>query len=54
MSHGSVCNGQILEVSGSEVVVQIFEGTAGIDAKFTAVEFTDDIFRTAVSEGQIF
>jgi len=54
---GSVRSGQILEVSGSKAVVQVFEGTAGIDAKFTTVEFTGDILRTPVSEdmlGRIF
>ena len=54
---GSVRSGQILEVSGSKAVVQVFEGTAGIDAKYTTVEFTGDILRTPVSEdmlGRIF
>jgi V-type H+-transporting ATPase subunit B len=54
---GTVRSGQILEVSGSKAVVQVFEGTAGIDAKYTTVEFTGDILRTPVSEdmlGRIF
>jgi V-type H+-transporting ATPase subunit B len=54
---GSTRSGQILEVSGSKAVVQVFEGTAGIDAKYTTVEFTGDILRTPVSEdmlGRIF
>ncbi|CAF5007165.1 unnamed protein product, partial [Rotaria sp. Silwood1] len=54
---GSIRSGQILEVSGSKAVVQVFEGTAGIDAKYTTVEFTGDILRTPVSEdmlGRIF
>ena len=54
---GSMRSGQILEVSGSKAVVQVFEGTAGIDAKYTTVEFTGDILRTPVSEdmlGRIF
>ena len=54
---GSVRSGQILEVSGSKAVVQVFEGTAGIDIKYTTVEFTGDILRTPVSEdmlGRIF
>lgn len=36
---------------------QVFEGTAGIDAKNTSCEFTGDILRTPVSEdmlGRIF
>lgn len=54
---GTSRSGQILEVSGSKAVVQVFEGTAGIDAKYTTVEFTGDILRTPVSEdmlGRIF
>lgn len=54
---GSIRSGQILEVSGTKAVVQVFEGTAGIDAKYTTVEFTGDILRTPVSEdmlGRIF
>ena len=37
---GSVRTGQVLDVSGSKAVVQVFEGTAGIDAKLTSCEFT--------------
>ena len=37
---GSVRTGQVLDVSGSKAVVQIFEGTSGIDSKFTTCEFT--------------
>jgi V-type H+-transporting ATPase subunit B len=31
----------------------VFEGTAGIDAKFTVCEFTGDILRTPVSEDML-
>ena len=44
-------------MSGSKAVVQVFEGTSGIDAKRTTCEFTGDILRTPVSEdmlGKIF
>jgi len=54
---GSERAGQVLEVSGSKAVVQVFEGTSGIDAKKTTCEFTGDILRTPVSEdmlGRIF
>ena len=47
----------MLEVTGSKAVVQVFEGTSGIDAKKTTCEFTGDILRTPVSEdmlGRIF
>ena len=48
---------QVLEVTGSKAVVQVFEGTSGIDAQKTTCEFTGDILRTPVSEdmlGRIF
>ena len=43
----------MLEVSGSKAVVQVFEGTSGIDAKRTTCEFTGDILRQAVSEAEL-
>lgn len=33
--------------------LQVFEGTAGIDAKKTSCEFTGDILRTPVSEDML-
>ncbi|NWQ83522.1 VATB2 ATPase, partial [Columbina picui] len=36
---GTKRSGQVLEVSGSKAVVQVFEGTSGIDAKKTSCEF---------------
>ena len=36
---------QVLEISGSKAIVQVFEGTPGIDAKHTTCEFTGDILR---------
>uniref|UniRef100_A0A4W5R474 V-type proton ATPase subunit B, brain isoform n=1 Tax=Hucho hucho TaxID=62062 RepID=A0A4W5R474_9TELE len=47
---GTRRSGQVLEVIGTKAVVQVFEGTSGIDAKKTACEFTGDILRTPVSE----
>lgn len=44
---------QVLEVSGTKAVVQVFEGTSGIDAKNTLCEFTGDILRTPVSEDML-
>ena len=32
---------------------QVFEGTSGIDAKYTTCEFTGDILRTPVSEDML-
>jgi len=54
---GTKRSGQVLEVTKTKAVVQVFEGTAGIDAKNTICEFTGDILRTPVSEdmlGRIF
>lgn len=54
---GSARRGQILEVQGNKAIVQVFEGTSGIDAHKTVVKFSGDIMRTAVSEdclGRIF
>ncbi|KAK3538088.1 hypothetical protein QTP70_029180 [Hemibagrus guttatus] len=50
---GTKRSGQVLEVMGSKAVVQVFEGTSGIDAKKTACEFTGDILRTPVSEDML-
>ncbi|CAG0917851.1 unnamed protein product [Notodromas monacha] len=57
LADGTTRSGQVLEVSGSKAVVQVFEGTSGVDAKNTVCEFTGDILRTPVSEdmlGRIF
>jgi len=53
LADGSQRTGQVLEVSGSKAVVQVFEGTSGIDAKHTICEFTGDILRTPVSEDML-
>ena len=50
---GSVRTGQVLEVSGDKAVVQVFEGTSGIDAKHTTCEFTGEIMKTPVSEDML-
>jgi V-type H+-transporting ATPase subunit B len=54
---GTKRSGQVLEVQGKKAVVQVFEGTSGIDAKQTRVEFTGDTLKIPVSEdmlGRIF
>jgi len=53
LADGSVRRGQVLEVAGKKAVVQVFEGTSGIDAKNTRCEFTGDILRIAVSEDML-
>merc|ERR1712142_301078 len=50
---GTIRTGQVLEVSGDKAVVQVFEGTSGIDAKHTTCEFTGEIMKTPVSEDML-
>ncbi|KAL0480189.1 V-ATPase subunit B [Acrasis kona] len=54
---GGKRKGQVLEVNGKRAVVQVFEGTSGIDAKNTKVEFTGDVLKIPISSdmlGRIF
>jgi V-type H+-transporting ATPase subunit B len=53
LANGQKRKGQVLEVSGKKAVVQVFEGTSGIDAKFTRVEFTGDVLKMPVSEDML-
>ncbi|KAI6069770.1 Vacuolar proton pump subunit B [Aix galericulata] len=53
LPNGTSRSGQVLEVVGSKAIVQVFEGTSGIDAKKTSCEFTWDILRTPVSEDML-
>lgn len=39
----------MLEICGKKAVVQIFEGTAGIDNLTTTCEFTGDVLRMPMS-----
>eukprot|EP00171_Calliarthron_tuberculosum_P011737 IDg11737t1 len=43
----------VLEVNGNKAVVQVFEGTTGIDNRNTHVEFSGDIMRTPVSRDML-
>jgi V-type H+-transporting ATPase subunit B len=49
LGDGSVRKGQVLEIAGKRAVVQIFEGTSGIDNLHTHVEFTGDVLRMPIS-----
>lgn len=40
LGNGEIRSGQVLEVSGSRAVVQVFEGTSDIDNRHTHCEFT--------------
>eukprot|EP01147_Barroeca_monosierra_P008310 gene8310-10189_t len=53
LADGTIRSGQVLEVSGKKAVVQVFEGTSGIDAKNTVCEFSGDILKTPVSEDML-
>lgn len=49
--------GQVLEVDGDKAIVQVFEGTTGIDNLASHIEFSGDILKVPVSEdmlGRIF
>eukprot|EP00966_Prymnesium_polylepis_P230608 5336379-Prymnesium_polylepis.1 len=57
LANGTQRTGQVLEVAGSKAVVQVFEGTSGIDNMHTSVEFSGEILTTPVSDdmlGRIF
>jgi len=41
---------KVLEVAGKRAVVQVFEGTSGIDNRHTYAQFTGDVLRMPVSE----
>mmetsp|Transcript_2376 Transcript_2376/g.8215 ORF Transcript_2376/g.8215 Transcript_2376/m.8215 type:complete len:658 (-) Transcript_2376:63-2036(-) len=57
LGDGSTRRGQVLEVDGDRAVVQVFEGTSGVDGRNTKLEFTGEVLKTPVSEdmlGRIF
>ncbi|KAL1917654.1 uncharacterized protein VTP21DRAFT_4047 [Calcarisporiella thermophila] len=57
LGDGTKRAGQVLEVQGKKAIVQVFEGTPGIDVKRTHIEFTGETLKTPVSEdmlGRIF
>lgn len=43
----------MLEVAGSRAVVQVFEGTSGVDVKATKVQFTGETLKIPVSEDML-
>lgn len=53
LGDGSVRRGQVLEVDGDRAVVQVFEGTSGIDNRSTTLEFTGEVLRTPVSRDML-
>ena len=54
---GTKRGGQVLEVQGKKAIVQVFEGTSGVDVKATHGEFTGSSMKLPVAEdmlGRIF
>ncbi|CBK24668.2 uncharacterized protein [Blastocystis hominis] len=47
---GEMRKGKVLQIFGNKAIVQVFEGTTGIDNTRTHCEFTGDIMRMAISE----
>lgn len=52
-SQGRHKSGQVLEVGERAIVVQVFEGSDGLDKKATAVFFTGDIVKLGLSEDML-
>jgi len=50
LADGTKRQGQILEVNRKKAVVQVFEGTSGVDTKNCHIEFTGDILRMPISD----
>ncbi|PNH03245.1 V-type proton ATPase subunit B 1 [Tetrabaena socialis] len=53
LGDGSLRRGQVLEVDGTRAVVQVFEGTSGIDNRKTTLEFTGEVLTTPVSRDML-
>lgn len=49
LGDGSERRGQVLEIDGNRAVVQVFEGTSGIDSRKTTLEFTGEVLKAPVS-----
>lgn len=53
LGDGSIRRGQVLEVDGDRAVVQVFEGTSGIDNRNTVLEFTGQVLKTPVAKDML-
>ncbi|MCL2654993.1 MAG: V-type ATP synthase subunit B [Coriobacteriia bacterium] len=49
MPDGTIRSGQVLEVEGDNAVVQVYEGTSGIDVDVTSARFMGEVARINVS-----
>jgi V-type H+-transporting ATPase subunit B len=50
LGSGEVRQGQVLEIFGKRAVVQMFEGTSGIDNTHTRCDFSGDVLKMPMSE----
>merc|ERR1719248_110265 len=53
LGDGSRRRGHVLEVDGNRAIVQVFEGTTGIDTLATTAEFTGEVLKMPVSEDML-
>nr|Q38680.1 RecName: Full=V-type proton ATPase subunit B 2; Short=V-ATPase subunit B 2; AltName: Full=Vacuolar proton pump subunit B 2 [Acetabularia acetabulum]BAA09100.1 adenosine triphosphatase B subunit [Acetabularia acetabulum] len=53
LGNGTSRRGQVLEVDGNRAVVQVFEGTSGIDNRNTTLQFTGEVLSTPVSKDML-
>ncbi|KAJ5856073.1 ATPase V1 complex subunit B [Penicillium soppii] len=53
LADGTERSGQVLEARGNRAVVQVFEGTPGIDVKRTKVKFSGHSMKLGVSEDML-
>jgi len=49
MPDGAIRTGQVLEISGDIAVIQVFEGTQGIDVSSTEIRFLEEVAKIDVS-----
>eukprot|EP00455_Lapot_gusevi_P039767 TRINITY_DN446_c0_g1_i2.p1 TRINITY_DN446_c0_g1~~TRINITY_DN446_c0_g1_i2.p1 ORF type:complete len:512 (+),score=190.51 TRINITY_DN446_c0_g1_i2:81-1616(+) len=53
LGNGEKRKGQVLEINGNKAVVQVFEGTSGIDNRHTHCQFTGDVLKMPMSEDML-
>jgi V-type H+-transporting ATPase subunit B len=53
LGNGEIRKGTVLEVYGKRAVVQVFEGTEGVDNTKTSCEFTGDVMRMPTAEDML-
>ncbi len=49
LANGETRRGKVLEIDGDRAVIQMFEGTSGLNVPQTKVRFTGDVFKLSVS-----